>query len=858
MKTNVFLIAMVVLLAVVLSGLAHAELTITENWAVADAGKWGKTPVHTWDGEVPIVCDDPTSGTGFTWGGWVGLDPAKGKHFNINIDAEGKDRDGYVWWMGNPGPGGSFYTIFSSTGSNVADRYVENLDTVTVLGKSGDWVGQLLVRDANGDWYLSSSFDVVGGMTENTIAVSALTWEEIVGEPANDMNELDAGGPFEELTTKSNSDDGSGPGPLTADVTDENSTSPDLSKVTGAGFVWVGGSDSKFEFGPITWQGFEMPVTAHSAFPADSVLANPWDVALRWKTGEGVVGEMVYFGEDPNALADVTAKVVDNTYALGNLELGKTYYWRVDSEQADGTVLPPAAGTWRFSVGEYAAVDDFEGFTGTEGNRLFEVWRDGWGYEDPAPGFPGNGTGSTIGVDFPYVEQENVHSGGASLPFAYDNTGPDGLDFYSETERTLDAPQDWTGVGGRALTLYVYGDASASPAATDTIYVALEASAGNFADVHVEADLKLEEWQEINIALQDFTNVNLEAIKKLYLGVGDSLNPQSGGMGNLLFDDIRVYVPRCFPEKSGLMGDLNDDCIVDQKDMDILMAEHGLSQGDPIPFASGTLVTGVLDEQGRTEFTEDWDAHRDNQGRYKDFYAIAQENGEPILELLFPEGGFWKFPRVYTSTNSDFTGTTTATIQWRAKENNALALYGVANNAHDTYYRFKFVLYDNGVSQNLGWVPDRNGEYAPPENDGGRSPSYFPGLLNYQDLVTGMTFDAYCTLELTVVADDQRCTIDYTVKQGNAVKGSGTLTPNVIDFNKGIDQGQTATNWWIGGAYGKPDQAPVEFVTGGFVKSCDISSGAELTVDLNGDGVVDDLDRALIEAEMGGQQILWP
>ncbi len=858
MKTNVIVMCVVVLLAIVMPGPAHAEFTITENWAVANAGQWGKNPVNNFDGEIPVVMDDPNEGSGFKWGGWCGLDAEKGKIFNINIDAEGKDRDGYVWWMGNPEPGGCFYTIFSSTGSNVADRYVENLATVTFIGKKGDWVGKLLVRDANGDWYLSSPFDAVGGMTENSIAVNALTWEEIVGEPAKDMNELDAGGPFEELTTN-NSGDGSGPGPITANVTDANSTLPDLSKVTGSGLVWVGGT-GKFEFGPITWQGFGAPVTAYRPFPADIVLDNPWDVALRWETGQGVVGETVYFGEDPNNLTDVTAQAVDNTYTPGNLELGKSYYWRVDSEQPDSTVLPPEEGTWGFSVGEFAAIEGFESFSDKTDNRIFQTWTDGWGYTEPEPGSPGNGTGSTVGyLDSPFAEQTIVHGGGVSMPFAYDNSAQP---YYSETERTFDTPQDWSGIGGKAFTLYFYGDTGTTATATDRLYVAVEDSLGSVGSVTYDGDmevLKLEDWQQFNVDLQDFSaaGVDLTSVKKIYLGVGNRTAPQVGGAGKVYFDDIRLYMPQCLPEKCELVADLNGDCIVDQADLDMLMEEWGLTAGDMVPLTSGTLITGALDEQGRVEFTEDWSGHDDEQDRYKDFYAIAVEDRQPVLELLFPEGGFWKFPRVNTSANLDFTGTTTATIEWKAKDNNAVCLYGAANNAYDPYYRFKFVLYNDWTGQNLGWVPDRNGEYSPSENDGGRSPSYFLGLLNYRDLVTGMTSDQYCTLELTVVADEQSCTINYTVKQGGTVVGSGTLSPDPIDFDKGIDAGQTKTTWHIGGAYGKADQEPVQYLTGGFVKSCDIANQKSLTADLNKDGVVDDLDVAIVEAEMG-QQCLWP
>ncbi|MBA7640114.1 hypothetical protein ES703_47779 [subsurface metagenome] len=859
----------VVLLAIVMPGPAYAELTITENWAVADAGKWGKNPVHNYDGEIPVVMDDPNEGSGFKWGGWCGLDTAKGKIFNINIDAEGKDRDGYVWWMGNPEPGGCFYTIFSSTGSNVADRYVENLETVTFIGKKGDWVGKLLVRDANGDWYLSSPFDAVGGMTENSIVASALTWYKIIGDTAADMNELDAGGPFEELTTNG-SGDGSGPGPLTLAVTDMASNSPDLSKITGSGLVWVGGT-GKFEFGPITWQGFQAPPTAYGAFPS-AVAVNPW-VKLSWKTGEGVVGETVYFGEDPNNLTDVTAQAVGNLYDPGPLEMGKTYYWRVDSQQPNGDMLPPEDGTWSFSVAEFATVDDMDIYTPWDipDNNMFDVWLDGIGNCVD----PGNGTGSTISIPVSTIDPAEV---AGSMRYEYDNDGSvktpcdwpneEPKEKYSMANANVaDLPSgigsDWSGVGGKALWLQFYGMANND--ANEPMWIKLGDQSGSSGTViygesiygdEDAGDLREESWHDWIIDLTAF-GVDLTRIKDISVGFGQAGATEPGGSGVVYFRSLRFYVSQCIPDRYNLVADLNGDCIVDQADLDIMMEEWGLQAGDLIPLTSGTLITGRLDEQSRVEFTEDWSGHDDEQDRYKDFYAIAQEDGQPVLELLFPEGGFWKFPRVHTSANLDFTGTTTATIEWKAKDNNALCLHGVANNAHDPYYISKFVLYNNWTGQNLGWVPNRNGEYAPPENAGGRSPSYFPGLLNYKALVTGMASDQYCTLELTVVADEQSCTIDYTVKQGGTVVGSGTLSPDPIDFDKGIDAGRTKTTWHIGGAYGKANQEPVQYVTGGFVKSCNIANQRSLIADLNEDGVVDQLDRDILDQQWD-QQGLWP
>jgi len=855
MKINVIVTLVVVLSVIAMSGPVNGleRVSITETWQTANPE--GEIIFEKSDGEITAVSD---LGTGFRWGGW--MEPnTKGKYPETNIDWDAKsDRDGVLCdftdgkFDADGYEGGThIYTIFSSTGTNVPDMNVPNLETVTVINtKNNDWTAKLTIRDANGDWYLSSLIELPG-QGEQTISVAALTWQKIIGPTAADMNELDAGGPHAEQL--GGSGDGDGPGPLTADVTDPNSTSPDLSAVTGAGFVHAGPAPGpKVWFGPVTWEGFKTPPTAYYAFPAGVVLDSPW-TSLRWKTGAGVTGETVYFGEDPNNLIDITAEVADNTYALSNLELGKTYYWRVDSQQADGTVLPPAEGTWSFSLADHAVIEDFEDFSDKYGNAIFEYWLDGWGFIAPEPGFPGNGTGSTVGyLTTPYAEQGIVHSGGVSMPFGYDNSGQNAKKLYSETERTLDAVNDWTGTGGKALTLYVYGDATTTAVATDKVYVVLEDSAGNIGAVQSDdVDVTLEEWQEVNLDLQDYiaAGVDLTSISKIYLGIGDRANPQVGGEGKLYFDDVRIYVSRCIPDKCDLVADLNNDCTVDQSDMDLLMTEYGFSQGDLIPLVTGTLVTGEVDDQNNVVFVAGWDGHSNED--YAAFYSIADDDGQPVLELSHHEGGYYKFPRPKTAEKNDFPGTTTVTIEWRAKENAALALFGVANNGQDPEYIFQFILYDDGWQQNLGWVPnndvdgDATDDY--PLFDPG--PTYILNCYGYENLVNGLTFDVYVTLDLVVVVDDAGiCTVDYIVTQSGVTVGSGTLTPSPLTG---------ATNkrdWHIGNVYGQEEG---QYIVGGFIKSCDITCQKALSVDINGDGTIDDLDVAIVEQEMG-RQSYWP
>ncbi|MBN1505305.1 MAG: hypothetical protein JW955_00580, partial [Sedimentisphaerales bacterium] len=85
----------------------------------------------------------------------------------------------------------------------------------------------------------------------------------------------------------------------------------------------------------------------------------------------------------------------------------------------------------------------------------FQTWIDGWGYTEPAPGDPGNGTGSTVGyASEPFSEHSIIHGGGSSMPFAYNNADSP---FYSEAGRTFDSPQNWTVNGVDTLCLYVRG-----------------------------------------------------------------------------------------------------------------------------------------------------------------------------------------------------------------------------------------------------------------------------------------------------------------------------------------------------------------------------------------------------------------
>jgi len=207
------------------------------------------------------------------------------------------------------------------------------------------------------------------------------------------------------------------------------------------------------------------PVRAKAIYPKDNEVNVPQDLTLMWSTGERAVTHDVYFGEDEAAVAAATPAdagiykgsqaLENNTYTPGDLEWNKTYYWKIDEVNAASADSPWKGTVWSFTTADFLVVDNFESYTDEVTGRIFQTWIDGWGFTEPAPGNPGNGTGSTVGyADPPFSEHGTVHGGGSSMPFGYNNADSPN---YSETDRTFDSPQNWTVNGVNTLSLQVYG-----------------------------------------------------------------------------------------------------------------------------------------------------------------------------------------------------------------------------------------------------------------------------------------------------------------------------------------------------------------------------------------------------------------
>jgi hypothetical protein len=79
----------------------------------------------------------------------------------------------------------------------------------------------------------------------------------------------------------------------------------------------------------------------------------------------------------------------------------------------------------------------------------------------------------------------------------------------------------------------------------EPMYVVLMDSAGGSAIVTNSdpAATTINVFTQWNIPLTDFTGVNLRAIVKMSIGVGNRANTAPGGSGDLYVDDIRLYRP---------------------------------------------------------------------------------------------------------------------------------------------------------------------------------------------------------------------------------------------------------------------------------------------------------------------------
>jgi hypothetical protein len=277
--------------------------------------------------------------------------------------------------------------------------------------------------------------------------------------------------------------------------------------------------------------------------PANGAVDVDRTKIITWSPSIFAASHEVYFGTDKDTVKNAdtgspeykgTRDLGTETYDPGKLELGATYYWRIDEVNSPNPDSPWPGILWSFTTADFLIIDDMESYNdipeGEPGsNRIYLAWLDG--YDNPAI------NGSVVGNDPPPIaEQTIVHGGSQSMPMSYDNA----VSGISEATLTLTYPRDWTEDGVNTLSIWFRGSSSN---AAENLYVALNDSA---VVNHDEPDAAQKgSWTEWNIDLTRFADqgVNLANVNTITLGLGNRNNPAAGGAGMIYFDDIRLYKP---------------------------------------------------------------------------------------------------------------------------------------------------------------------------------------------------------------------------------------------------------------------------------------------------------------------------
>jgi len=295
-------------------------------------------------------------------------------------------------------------------------------------------------------------------------------------------------------------------------------------------FNQYGLSEVRFMYIPTSARGPDNPANGATDVALDTILI--------WKSGREAVEHDVYFNKDQQSVTDDTAFVTtvsQSSYGPLSLELGSTYYWRID-EVNNAAVIPVWPGDiWSFTTEEYLVVDNFESYNdleeGQEGsNLIYNTWIDGY-VEPPAVRTNGSTTGYFEAFQ-PTMETSIVHSGNQAVPIFYNNTTAS-ISEVTVSTNSLPIGRNWASVSPEFLSVWFYGDPN--NAETDRMYIEIDGSRATY-----DGDLIQENWQQWTI---DLASLGINPANVGTITIGFESTGATGTSGKVIFDDLQLYTP---------------------------------------------------------------------------------------------------------------------------------------------------------------------------------------------------------------------------------------------------------------------------------------------------------------------------
>ena len=540
-----------------------------------------------------------------------------------------------------------------------------------------------------------------------------------------------------------------------------------------------------------------LPVRAREPEPSDGAENVPPDTALCWCAGRDAGTHDVLIGTSMDDLSLVCDDITEAGFTP-DLVLSETYYWQVlEADEAD-----LAGDIWSFSTQDFLVVDDFESYNTTD-KQIWETWLDGLGFGMPGtPNFnPGNGTGSAVGDESSpsYMEETIVHIGSKSVPLSYNNSVASISEITAKTSDLAIGP-DWTRANIKALTLYVHGS---KDNLGGQLYVKL-----NGVKRDQSADLTGEYWQDVNIDLASF-GVDVQNVTSLTIGIAGF-----GSSGLLYIDDIRLYPSRCIPEK--VPGDLTGDCIVDSNDLAVI-ADNWLKRPLSVEY---TFDSGFSDTSGNNR-------HGAGQNNPTAVNGILTLNGTNFVDIPLGSDNPFDGSRDFSVTmdfKTNFASILLSSARDNERDNHSMSIF--VHHWDEPYWGE--VIYDNysvgaataennpldGQWHNMVVTYDSNSER----------------VTVYLDRIAGEAAEMNPAIP-GITAD--------TVRIGGSLNGSYPYNEDVEDLVGDVD------NIRIFNFTLTPEdiyRLPI------------IPTGP---ADLNDDGIVDQADQDIVQANMGPEK-LWP